>query len=395
MSIVKSLSRLKNNIFGGPGNTGFSKPPAYRTRINMSDTPTGVLDHDPLQFGTYQYPKDLVQNGQLGHYMIFYVNVFNSTNYSYKSQNQRQVDYYKSIEAGLPGQLVNIEGEIMSTREYHKNRALNKGAQDGNLDNKGNSLLSSNRNRETRTGVGASARFKGTTRRITDSVALYLPPNVQDNLQVNYDEAPTGLLGFGLTQGLEFVEAFEGKDYKAAAEIFTAAGGQFAKEVAKRAGAAIAEGLAGAEGAEALANRIFGRASNPFMEVLFNNVGLRSFTYNFNFAPRNEEETNEVQKIIQLFRFHAAPELQRANSRYLNLPSEFDIHYMYHAEDGEAYENDYFNRISTCVLQNVAVNYTPGDKVRTFHSGAPTQITMTLTFTETEILTKEKINQGY
>ena len=68
---------------------------------------------------------------------------------------------------------------------------------------------------------------------------------------------------------------------------------------------------------------------------------------------------------------------------------------MYHAEDGEAYENDYFNRISTCVLQNVAVNYTPGDKVRTFHSGAPTQITMTLTFTETEILTKEKINQGY
>ena len=83
--------------------------------------------------------------------MIFYVNVFNSTNYSYKSQNQRQVDYYKSIEAGLPGQLVNIEGEIMSTREYHKNRALNKGAQDGNLDNQGNSLLASNRNRETRT----------------------------------------------------------------------------------------------------------------------------------------------------------------------------------------------------------------------------------------------------
>ena len=159
MSIVNSLKRLKSNIFGGPGNTGFSKPPAYRTRINMSDTPTGVLDHDPLQFGTYQYPKDLVQNGQLGHYMIFYVNVFNSTNYSYKSQNQRQVDYYKSIEAGLPGQLVNIEGEIMSTREYHKNRALNKGAQDGNLDNQGNSLLASNRNRETRTGVGASARF--------------------------------------------------------------------------------------------------------------------------------------------------------------------------------------------------------------------------------------------
>ena len=140
---------------------------------------------------------------------------------------------------------------------------------------------------------------------------------------------------------------------------------------------------------------MFGRAENPFVEVLFNTMGLRAFTYNFNFAPRNEAETNEIQQIIQLFRFHMAPELQGVNSRYLTLPSEFDIHYMYKAQDGQAYENDYFTRIGTCVLESVNTNYTPGDKVRTFESGAPTQITMSLAFRETEVLTKEKINAGY
>ena len=57
-------------------------------------------------------------------------------------------------------------------------------------------------------------------------------------------------------------------------------------------------------------------------------MAMRSFTYNFNLAPRNEEETMEIQRIIQLFRFHMAPEMQEANGRYLTLPSEFDIHYM-------------------------------------------------------------------
>jgi hypothetical protein len=123
-------------------------------------------------------------------------------------------------------------------------------------------------------------------------------------------------------------------------------------------------------------------------------MAVRSFTYSFTFAPRNEEERNDVQDIIQLFRFHMAPELQGAQSRFLTLPSEFDIHYMFQAKDGTNTENDYYNRIATCVLENCTVDYTPG-KVSSFKDGSPTQINMTLQFKETETLTKDKINQGY
>jgi hypothetical protein len=67
---------------------------------------------------------------------------------------------------------------------------------------------------------------------------------------------------------------------------------------------------------------------------------------------------------------------------------------MFQAKDGTNTENDYYNKIATCVLENVAVDYTPG-QVRSFADGSPTQITMALTFKETETLTKDKINAGY
>ena len=66
----------------------------------------------------------------------------------------------------------------------------------------------------------------------------------------------------------------------------------------------------GAEGTTQLVNKAFGQADNPYMEVLFDAMQLRTFTYNFIFAPKNEKETEEVQKIIQIFRFHMAPELR-------------------------------------------------------------------------------------
>ena len=227
---------------------------------------------------------------------------------------------------------------------------------------------------------------------------MYLPANVTDNLTARYDDSPTGILGMAAKDIKEFADiaGFQGgmKDYEAMGSAGAGALKKFSEEALKRFGGAVAESLSGSEGAVPLANKVFGQADNPFVEVFFNTMNVRTFTYNFNFAPRNEDETMEIQEIIQLFRFHMAPELQAQNSRYLTLPSEFDIHYMYKANDGNSYENDYYNRISTCVLENVSTNYTPNG-VKSFADGAPTQITMSLTFKETEVLTKAKINEGY
>ena len=83
------------------------------------------------------------------------------------------------------------------------------------------------------------------------------------------------------------------------------------------------------------------------------------------------------------------------HNMFMGLPSEFDIHYMYQHEDGtSSKENDYYNKIATCVLQNVSVDYTPG-KVQSHANGAPVLIKMGLTFLETEMITKDHIERGY
>ena len=281
---------------------------------------------------------------------------------------------------------------------YYQNRAK-KASEIGNVYGTVNSisrdigvnLKSGIRNVKERNGIGAKAK---TTTRISDSVAIYLPPNVQDTTTATYNEMATGMLGYAAAGGLDFTKFMSNQDYEGAAKALTGSLAGFATEAAKRAAAGIAEALAGAEGATQLANRIFGQADNPYMEVLFETMGVRTFTYNFTFAPKNQDERDDVQAIIQLFRFHMSPELQGAQSRFLTLPSEFDIHYMYIAKDGTNSENEYFNRISRCVFENVSVDYTPGG-VKTFADGSPTQITMGLTFKETETLTKEKVNAGY
>ena len=376
MSIVNTLKNLRTNLFGGPGNTGFSKPPPSKVQdIGMS--PTAVLDNDPLRFGTYQFPKDVFENDQLGHYMVFYVNEQKRTKYDYGG-NSFVPQYDFDEPTGL-----DVEGRRLDVKN-NKITGTSSGRGEPNL-------AISERNRRAKVGIDSRTQ---TTKRITDSIALYLPPSVRDTTTAEYENMSTGLVGMFAGKGFDFFQDFVNKDYDAAAAEGTGAAADFMTEVAKRSGAAFVDALAGSDSSLALLNRGLGRADNPFMEVLFTTMGVREFTYNFNFAPRNSDETMEVQQIIQLFRFHMAPEMQQANSRYLTLPSEFDIHYMFKGKDGEGRENDYFNRIATCVCTSVDVNYTPNG-VRSFEDGSPTQIQMGLTFRETEILTKEKVNAGY
>ena len=380
MSIVNTLKNLRTNLFGGPGNTGFSKPPPSKVQdIGMS--PTAVLDNDPLRFGTYQFPKDVFENDQLGHYMVFYVNEQKRTKFDYGTSSGVQ---YEGSDAGF----ANATGLPSEDRRLDAKKYQTTGR---STSSDGSNLQFSARNRRAKVGIDSKVQ---TTKRITDSIALYLPASVRDTTTAEYENMSTGLVGMFGAKIIDFAKNFTNKDFDAAAAEGLLAGTDFMTEVAKRSGAAFVDALAGSDSSLALLNRALGQADNPFMEVLFTTMGVREFTYNFNFAPRNSDETMEVQQIIQLFRFHMAPEMQQANSRYLTLPSEFDIHYMFKGKDGNGRENDYFNRITTCVLTSVDVNYTPNG-VRSFEDGSPTQIQMGLTFRETEILTKEKINAGY
>ena len=403
MSIVNKLKALKSNFFGSStrGRVSNPRPPASMVSDSLvfRESPTGIIGQDPLSFKTFSYPLDVQTNYQNGHYMLFYVNVQDKSKYTYKGYDDAHFST-AMIKGNSRNEARYEKLQGLKRKVYNTDDASGAGQGDSSIQVKGKKYFGE-RARDYVDGYvsvpqkdlnkkGVSSNFNN-TRRITDSVSLYLPPNVEETTSAKYEESATGIAGF-------LVSAFGKKELAGmdAAQLTRKLGGGLegiAKDMTFRA-IGLAGELVGAEGVEALAKKAFGEASNPYMEVLFDQMQLRTFTYNFQFAPRNEDEAFMVQSIIQLFRFHMAPELRPNVNRYVGLPSQFDIHYMFLSKDGVASENNYYNKIATCVLQDCKVNYTPNG-VKSFEDGGPTQTTMTLTFKEIELLTKDKIAQGF
>ena len=384
MSLLSdSISQLAGNIFG-------SQDLRTAPGVRLQKTPTSILGDDPFKFTSLSYPRDVTQDMANGHYMLFYVNVQNKTKYKYDVQDGKQIGHVVETLSG-PRNSYSDGGTFVTNATddaSYREGIVNRGGKGNVLSSDGIDLR---KQKTPRTGLDS---VLPTTQRITDSIAIYLPPNVQDSLSAGYSEAATGVAGLAAAGGINFINAMRRNDYAAASQSLVCSANGMIMEAAKRMGGDILEGLTGAEGTVGLVNKAFGQATNPYMEVLFEQMGLRSFTYNFTFAPRNADETEDVQRIIKMFRFHMAPELQGANERFLTLPSTFDIHYMYQMSSETARENSFYHKIATCVLSDCQVDYTPSG-VKSFASGAPTQITMSLTFKETEMLTKEMIDEGF
>lgn len=130
------------------------------------------------------------------------------------------------------------------------------------------------------------------------------------------------------------------------------------------------------------ASRMVG--GNSKSEQLFKGVDFRSFSYDYDFAPRSEAEAATVLQIIRMFRHHMLPEFADKTSFIFIYPSEFDIKYY----TGDT-ENPHLEKQMTAVLTNCVINYTPNGQFNTFENGMPTHIRMQLQFKELGIPTKE------
>jgi hypothetical protein len=134
-----------------------------------------------------------------------------------------------------------------------------------------------------------------------------------------------------------------------------------------------------------------GKILNPYKEQLFNSMNFRQFAFNYKFNPKDRNEYNNVKAIIETFKYHMHPE--RVNDGiFLQYPSEFEIEYQYKGS-----ENTHISKISTCALTDLKVTYGNQDSFTTVQgtNGAPAEINMQLGFTELEILSNERIADGY
>ena len=399
MSLSDQMNQLYSNVISSSKVTDLPRKSPVELRDN---SPLSTLDGDPFAFSSISYPRDVTMDMQNGHYMLFYINVQNKTKFLYESADPSLSKIGELVTTSKPAGPgserdfgVTSETNFVSygdTDASYRANIINKGGK-GSITR--GDVVNLKKGRKAMAGFSS---VMPTTTRITDSIALYMPADVKDTTSASYNGAEMGVLGLAAASGGKFIQDFQSQDFASAVKNLAGSARGLVEEAVLKIGGGLASaatlGTISSEDITGLANKAFGRATNPYMEVLFDKVGMRSFSYSFTFSPRNEDETNDVQTIIKMFRFHMLPELKGTNQRYMTLPSTFDIHYMYQFNTETANENQFYNKIATCVLNNVTVDYTP-DGVKSFASGAPTQIKMSLSFDETEMLTKQHVDKGY
>lgn len=236
---------------------------------------------------------------------------------------------------------------------------------------------------------------KNSTTALDTVIALYMPPSVQVKYDVKYADQEIGILA---ESGTAAIKAFQGQQgglvdkftagAKTAAEGIGAGGAQF--------GMTKIAGLGGlATGAAEVIAIHRGQVITPRMELMFQGMGRRSFSYSFTFIPKSEPEAKIVEKIVMHFKKHMMPNFANSYTsgadgvREMTIPDHFNIKYMHRSE-----VNTHLNLIHTCALTSMDVDY-GAERFTGYAEGRPQTTKIALSFIEFNIMSKDHIKDGY
>ena len=368
--VSNTIGGLASNLVGGQSQTKkvaaklLNKSPLEIDNIS----PTSHMKENPYSYGIVYYPNETANLGE-GHYIIFDVIMHNASKFKNTSFGGSKIS--PSGEKGLVG-------------EYGYSSQQNN-----NVDAIKAAKFAEARKINPKSGLNEKTP---THSFISDSIVLYTPADsLKFGYGATYDMPATGIAGL-IGQGIGDFRDTEGFVEKLKSMGTTSK--EAVQQIGRKALFGAASLLPGFEGAEAAYDKAFGQAVNPQMEVVFQSVPFRSFEFPFTFAPKNPKEKDNVHKIINMFKFHMLPEYQGSSKGYFNTPSEFQITYLYRESI-----NSYIPRVSRCVLESMDVDYAPEGVISSFipdeQGAAPTVATVNLKFKETEIMTKERIADGF
>ena len=383
-SLQRLKSRVKGAIFGSSNKQTSGTGPDL-SRGSQSNASTAHLDlsKSKYDYGIHQFPEDL-GNNDFGHYILFHIFERSTSKYVNPTFNS-SAQVLKKVLDGVD-QTVDTE--------------INYGAKDINAD-PAEGITRSSRvsgkpikddiklTANERSGFTTSFNLRkaGKFIKSKDTIALYMPPNIEASYQMEYKASDTGLTGVLMQTAGLVGEGQSMGDYLASqgntANMNTVAAS--IGEMLGTKGVAKLGGMLGAGDPAGQLNKMLNETPNNALEAIFQNVGFRSFSYNFRFTPRSENEVRIVDDICM----HG-----ETVGRQLRMPAEFDIFYMY-----QGAQNTWYPMIHSCVCKSVKTTYGPGGEHQAFRpidgSPPPTEVNLALEFMETEIITKELVKEGF
>lgn len=312
--------------------------------------PLGALFGNPFSRTDLQYPRDL-QSSTRGHVVQFQINEIEPITYDYSTEN-------------IINDITSLYGNGVEV--------VNNGVSSIKNLNTGNFM-------EFAAGIGGN--IVGLAKDAAGSVWSGEAVNKAEAIFRNRAIRPAGTISLYMPDSLDFQygASYNETNLMSAAESVPLVG---------KAVSAITQPLK--SDVARLAMRGAGYALNPHQQVLFDGIDFRNYTLSFTFTPYSKDEADQVTRIINMFKKHAAPRISEGGAGMFFIPpSTFTPKFMFNGR-----ENKKVNKVTESVITNIDVNYSPNG-FSTHADGAPVQTVMTISFRELELITRQKIEEGY
>ena len=399
---IGNLRRVAGNLPGMLGGSKGDNSSKYK-KLNRAKSPHSLEN--------LSFPIDVDSDpglGNHGHYMMFYINQQDHAKLKFGDPAEpKQSGADNTVKAAKQANLPEEKNEVQTIKtglatktQYAPSQWKNKiGMQLNNTATGDSDKLQSanyqtyNQKKPLKYSKEAQAIHvkRAATTRMKTAIALYMPASVQVTYGANYTDTEIGSMAERAAEVLKDFGA--GRTADAFTKILNAD-----SDLVKNAGQFLLAGvgnLPGFGGAKELEAMKKGRIISNRMELAFKGINKRQFQYTFKMMPRNQRESDEIKKIVHAFKFNMLPEFEGSDlsGRSFIVPNTFDIEYMYNGK-----QNQYLHKISTCVLESMNVTY-GGDRYKTYTAtaeGAPPQeTTISLNFKEMEMITRERVEDGF
>lgn len=328
----------------------------------------------------HSYPIDLMSDVYGGNYAVFYINVSDDSKLNVPGQT---VELDPTTESRMRNGLVakNMSKATLIGAQAGVQileNAMSGFKKDGKAGAAKAISESKNETAVGAIGVGLAASLAPSAsrsqRRLKTAIALHIPNQLSVRYGTTWTETDTAAIQAVADAGGNLAEGLLESDPKKLSTVAPAV---------REAGANLALTKLPNAGAVSAA---LGIAANPKKEQTFQGVEFRKFTFDYQFFPRDAGEAQNVLNIIHQFKLHMHPEFKSDLNYVWIYPSEFDITYYTNGQ-----ENLSIHKHTSCVLENMSVNYTPNGSFSVFANGMPTQINITLEFKELQLASKETI----
>ena len=393
-SIKEGLGKLKDSAseMARDLNRATSAP-----RQQSIPTTRRTFNANKYKIDQLSYPIDLMAPQYNGNFAVFYINVADDSRLNVK---ENTVELDPTTESRMRGSLVAKNLSVGGLAAAVGGLKILEGAQGGAA--AGASAGKTIREKISGSTKGAKGGAVGaipeaglnalgvavagslapnasrSQRRLKTAIALHVPNQLSVRYGTTWSEVDTAAIQAVADAGGALAEAMSNpanmkKGLMSGGAVVREAAANLALTKLPQAGAVSAA---------------LGIAANPKKEQTFQGVEFRKFSFDYQFFPRDEFEAENVLNIVHQFKLHMHPEFKSELNYVWIYPSEFDI--IYYTNGGE---NLNLHKHTSCILENMTVNYTPNGQFAVFANGMPTQINISLEFKELQLATKETIGE--